>query len=102
MRLWKKRQKRIVLEGLKGVAARAMLAENRHFPVIETKFDISRTRDETDVSDPELRDVKEVVVYLDLHEASEYAQSLLNAIAAATPQLPRMPYQSPFGGGGGI
>lgn len=83
----------LVYEGKAATATRAMIAENRHFPVLELTF-ILRNRSE----DPRSKElVDEVKIYLDLEDANKFANQLLASIQAATPRLPRGASSGPWG-----
>lgn len=73
-----KGKERITLEGVEGTATRALMPLNRGMlPRIEFTMK---------VDDPS---ISEIVVELELEEASKFVQQALHAIQAATPRVPR-------------
>lgn len=94
-----KKRLRLVYEGKAATATRAVNAENRYFPVIELKFKIRgiRSADTHGVGeDSELDKIEELVMYLDLEDASGLAGSLVHAISSATPEIPGQSRRIPW------
>ena len=75
----------LVFEAAVATATRAMRAENRHFPVIETRFQVARARNE----EGSRAKLDEVVFYLDLDAAVALHAQLTHSLQAAIPSIAR-------------
>lgn len=83
MKFRKKKEPPISLEGISGVASRAMYAGHENFPYILLTI--------KQQYGPDLE------VTMNLREASKMTQQLLNSIQAATPRIPRPTANQMFG-----
>ena len=74
-------------------AVRAVRAENRYFPVIEATMKMKTPR--TDGVTGEV--VDEIIVLMELEDASRFASQMIHAVDAAMPRRPRAASRTMYG-----